>query len=131
MTTPSPTLADLTAMVLRFRDDRDWRQFHTPKDVALSLVLEAAELLEITQWRNGPVLDQHMAEQREHVGQELSDILGWVLIMAHDQGIDLGAAFAAKLAHNAEKYPVAKARGVAAKYTEWENPKSETRNPKE
>ena len=120
MPDPSPTLAELTAMVLRFRDDRDWRQFHTPKDVALSLVLEAAELLEITQWRNGPALDQHLAEQREHVGQELSDILGWVLILAHDQGIDLGAAFAAKLAHNAAKYPVDQARGRAAKYTAYE-----------
>ena len=120
MNTSSPTLAELTDLVLRFRDERDWRQFHTPKDVALSLVLEATELLEITQWRNGAALDQHLAEQREHVGQELSDILGWVLILAHDQGIDLGAAFAAKLAHNAAKYPVEKARGVAKKYTEYE-----------
>ena len=111
-----PTLADLTAMVLRFRDDRDWAQFHKPKDVALSLSLEAAELLEIMQWRDGAALDEHLRAEREHVGQELSDILSWVLILAHDQGIDLAAAFAAKLAHNAEKYPVEKARGVAQKY---------------
>jgi dCTP diphosphatase len=115
---PPTTLSELTAMVLRFRDERDWAQFHTPKDVALSLVLEAAELLEITQWRSGAALDAHLREQREHVGQELSDILGWVLIMAHDQGIDLPAAFVAKLAHNAEKYPVERSRGVAKKYTE-------------
>ena len=120
---PPPTLADLTAMVLRFRDDRDWRQFHTPKDVALSLVLEATELLEITQWRNGPALDEHLRAEREHVGQELADVLGWVLIFAHDQGIDLPAAFAAKLAHNAEKYPVEHARGVATKYTELRGPR--------
>ena len=116
---PDPTLADLTAMVLRFRDERDWRQFHNPKDVALSLTLEAAELLEIMQWRDGPALDAHLRQQREHVGQELSDILSWVLILAHDQGIDLPAAFAAKLAHNAAKYPVERSRGVARKYTEF------------
>jgi len=113
---PQPTLADLTALVLRFRDERDWAQFHTPKDVALSLSLEAAELLEIMQWRDGPALDEHLRAEREHLGQELSDILSWVLILAHDQGIDLAAAFAAKLAHNAEKYPVEKSRGVAKKY---------------
>jgi len=117
MSDASPsTLADLTAMALRFRDERDWAQFHTPKDVALSLTLEAAELLEIMQWRDGPALDEHLRAEREHVGQELSDILSWVLILAHDQGIDLGAAFAAKLEHNAAKYPVEKARGVARKY---------------
>jgi NTP pyrophosphatase (non-canonical NTP hydrolase) len=113
-----PTLADLTAMVLRFRDDRDWAQFHGPKDVALSLSLEAAELLEIMQWRNGPALDEHLRAEQEHLGQELSDILAWVLILAHDQGIDLAQAFVAKIAHNAAKYPIAKARGVARKYTE-------------
>ena len=117
-----PTLADLTAMVLRFRDERDWAQFHAPKDVALSLTLEAAELLEIMQWRNGPALDDHLRQQREHVGQELSDILSWVLILAHDQGIDLAAAFVAKLAHNAEKYPVEMSRGSARKYTDLQVP---------
>ena len=128
----SPTLADLTALVLRFREDRDWAQFHKPKDVALSLTLEAAELLEIMQWRDGPALDAHLLAEREHVGQELSDILCWVLVLAHDQGIDLAAAFTAKLAHNAEKYPVATSRGVARKYTALrESPKSDTRNPKE
>ena len=117
MTGPAqPTLADLTAMVLRFRDERDWAQFHRPKDVALSLTLEAAELLEMMQWRDGPALDEHLRAEREHLGQELSDILSWVLILAHDQGVDLPAAFAAKLAHNAQKYPVDKARGVARKY---------------
>lgn len=112
----SPTLADLTAMVLRFRDERDWAQFHKPKDVALSLTLEAAELMEIMQWRDGPALDAHLQANREHVSQELADILSWVLIFAHDQGIDLGESFTAKIAHNAEKYPVEKAKGVAKKY---------------
>ena len=112
------TLQELTDLVLKFRDERDWAQFHNPKDVALSLMLEAAELLELTQWRNGDELKAHLAANREALGDELSDILGWVLVFANDQGIDLADAFRKKLDKNAAKYPVEKARGVAKKYTE-------------
>ena len=112
------TLAKLTAMSVQFRAERDWQQFHNPKDVALSMALEVAELIEIMQWRNGDALQKHLNENREHVGQELSDILGWVLLLANDLGIDLAEAFQAKQRHNAEKYPIEKSRGVAKKYTE-------------
>ena len=84
----------------------------------MSLSLEVAELLEIMQWRNGDELRKHLVSNREHVGQELSDVLYWVLVLANDQGIDLAAAFKEKLQHNAEKYPVEKSKGVARKYTE-------------
>jgi dCTP diphosphatase len=116
--TPAPTLADLTALALRFRDERDWKQFHNPKDVALSMALEVAELVEIMQWRNGAELDAHLAAHRAHVGQELADVLYWVLVLASDLQIDLAQSFMDKQAHNAAKYPVEKARGVARKYTE-------------
>jgi NTP pyrophosphatase (non-canonical NTP hydrolase) len=112
------TIAELTQLVIGFRDERDWAQFHNPKDIALSMSLEVAELLEIMQWRNGEALQQHLLAEREHVGQELSDILGWVLVLAHDLKIDLPAAFREKLNHNAKKYPIEKARGQAKKYTE-------------
>jgi NTP pyrophosphatase (non-canonical NTP hydrolase) len=112
------TLQELTQLVLKFRDERHWAQFHNPKDVALSLTLEAAELLELTQWKSGEELKAHLAANREALGDELSDILGWVLVMASDQGIDLEDAFRRKLLKNAEKYPVEKARGQAKKYTE-------------
>ena len=112
------TLEELTQLVLKFREERNWAQFHNPKDVALSLTLEAAELLELTQWRNGDELKAHLTANREALGDELSDILGWVLVFAHDQGIDLAEVFQRKLVKNAEKYPVEKARGVAKKYTE-------------
>jgi NTP pyrophosphatase (non-canonical NTP hydrolase) len=112
------TLSELTDLVLKFRNDRDWVQFHNAKDIALSMSLEMAELLEIMQWRNGDALQAHLESEREHVGQELSDILGWVLVLAHDLKIDLPAAFRAKLLHNAKKYPIEKAKGVAKKYTE-------------
>ena len=111
-------LKELAAKVLAFRDQRDWRQYHNPKDVALSLLLEAAELLELTQWRNGAELERHMREHKDQVAEELSDVLYWVLLLAADQDIDLEAAFCAKLEQNAAKYPVSKAFGRHAKYTD-------------
>jgi NTP pyrophosphatase (non-canonical NTP hydrolase) len=118
------TIAELTSLALKFRDDRDWKQFHNPKDVALSLALEAAEVLELTQWRSGDALQAHLAGHTHLLGEELSDVLCWVLILAHDQGIDLPRAFTAKMRANAEKYPVDKARGSAKKYTEYQSPAS-------
>jgi NTP pyrophosphatase (non-canonical NTP hydrolase) len=106
--------------VLAFRDARDWKRFHDPKDMALSLVLEAAELMEHVQWRKDADLRAHLARRRGAVGDELSDVLYWVLLLAHDLGIDLGSAFERKMRANARKYPVAAARGRAAKYTELE-----------
>ena len=112
------TLEHLTQLMLQFRDERNWSQFHNPKDVALSLTLEAAELLELTQWRSGQELIDHLRANREAVADELADILGWVLVFAHDQGIDINDAVQKKLLKNAVKYPIEKARGVAKKYTE-------------
>lgn len=113
-----PRLAELTARILAFRDARDWRQFHTPKDVALSLNLEASEVLEWMQWRQGDDLERHLAAHRDAVGEELADVLYWTLLLAHDLGIDLGDAFARKMEKNGAKYPVEKARGSHRKYTE-------------
>lgn len=111
----------LTAAVVAFRDARDWGQFHTPKDTAVSLALEAAEVLELMQWRNGDELAAHLEANRDALGHELSDVLYWVLLIAHDNGIDLGQAFHDKLSLNELKYPVAKSHGSARKYTEFED----------
>src|SRR3954469_7989520 len=112
------TLSDLAKLVLEFREERDWKQFHNPKDMALSLSLEAAELLELMQWRNGAELDQHLAANKMRLGEELSDVLGWILLIASDQGIDLADAFVKKIGLNKRKYPIDKARGSAKKYNE-------------
>ena len=112
------SIRELTASVVKFRDDRDWAQFHTPKDVVLSLMLEAGELAEHMQWKNGDELQKHLEEKREDVAEELSDVLYWTLLLAHDLKIDLSAAFQKKLAKNDEKYPVEKSFGNSAKYTE-------------
>jgi len=109
---------ELTNLLLAFRRERDWEQFHNPKDQALSLSLEVAELLEHMQWRNGQVLKDHLATVKSEVADELSDVLGWVLLLANDLEIDLDAAFRKKLLANAEKYPVDKAHGKATKYTD-------------
>lgn len=106
----------LTARANAFRDARDWRQFHDPKDVMLSLCLEAAELLEHAQWRNGDDLKAYLAEHRDEVGEELADILYWVLVLSDDLGIDLEDAFRRKMDLNEQRYPVDKARGKATKY---------------
>ena len=112
------TIDDLTTLAIRFRDERDWKQFHNPKDMALSLALEASEVLELMQWKNGDELQRHLEANRSLLGEELSDVLFWVLAMANDFKIDLGEAFTQKLIKNAQKYPIEKARGVSTKYTE-------------
>ena len=114
----SEKLSDLTEQVLRFRDERNWGQFHNLKDMAISLSLEASELLEITQWKSGDELKVDAADVRNRVGEELSDILYWTLLVAHDLGINLAEAFMSKLAVNEAKYPVHKARSTSKKYSD-------------
>ena len=101
--------------VLRFRDDRDWRQFHTPKDLAISLSLEAAELLEVFQWSG---TDLECRDKLGRIRDELADVLSYCVLMADVCGLDLDEILNAKVDQNAAKYPVEKARGSAAKYTE-------------
>ena len=102
--------------VLQFRDARDWRQFHTPKDLAISMSLEAAELLEVFQWSGSEVGCDEAKLQK--VREELADVLSYCILMADVCGLDLDEIMNAKVSKNEAKYPVDKARGNAAKYTE-------------
>jgi dCTP diphosphatase len=106
----------LISRIVEFRDARNWAQFHKPKDMAISLSLECAELLEHFQWKNDQEVREHILANREALGDELSDILYWVLLFAHDLGIDLQTAFEAKMAKNEVKYPVEKAKDRHTKY---------------
>lgn len=110
----------LQERVVRFRDKREWKQFHKPKDTALSLLLEAAELLELFQWKSEEETSKHLKTKkgRHQASEELSDVLYWILLMAHDYDIDLEEAFEKKMRKNERKYPVRKAKGSARKYTE-------------
>ena len=111
-------LQTLIDRVVAFRDARDWKQFHKPKDMALSLALEAAEVLEVFQWKTEADIDAGLSELRERLGDELSDVLYWVLLLANDAGIDLRSAFEHKMSKNEAKYPTTLAKGSNKKYSE-------------
>ncbi len=111
-------LHELQKLIVQFRDERNWKQFHNPKDMAISLVLEASELLEHVQWKSDEAFDQHLQTNKADVADELIDVLYWVLLIAHDLDVDLSEHFKQKMAKNAVKYPVKKAKGSRKKYTE-------------
>src|SRR5574341_1219166 len=109
---------ELVRAVLAFRDERDWKQFHNPKDLAISIMLEAAELLEHFQWKTPDEVESFLAaaENRRRLGEEMADVLILLVSLADAVGLDLLAAARAKLRENAVKYPVERAKGSAKKY---------------
>ena len=107
---------DLTKRIIEFRDARDWKQFHNPKDVALSLVLEATEVLEHFQWKNKEEIEKYIETNKADIGEELADVLYWVLLMGHDLKINVLDALEKKIKKNEKKYPVEKAKGKHTKY---------------
>jgi len=109
-------LAKLTKNLIDFRDARDWKQFHNPKDQALSLTLEAAEVLEHFQWKSQKEIDQYIQSNKKEIGDELIDVLNYLLYMFHDLDIDIEEAWQRKIKENHEKYPVKKAKGKHTKY---------------
>ena len=101
--------------VLKFRDERNWKQFHNPKDLAISISLEAAELLEVFQWSAG---DLTCEKKQEKIKEELADVVNYCILMADTCGLDLDKIVQEKIKRNSEKYPVEKAYGSKEKYTE-------------
>ncbi len=102
--------------IIAFRDARDWKQFHNPKDSAISLALEAAEVLEHFQWKSKEEVEKYVKENRGEIADELSDVMYWILLMTNDLGIDIIDASYKKLKKNAAKYPLSKAKGKHTKY---------------
>ena len=120
-------MTDLTCLrqaLLRFRDERDWKQFHTLKNLIVSLNLEAAELLELTQWKTDADMLRLQQDPafRERLQDECADVLLYLLLVAEEAGIDLLDAAQRKIDKNARRYPVELARGSARKYTEYTEP---------
>jgi NTP pyrophosphatase (non-canonical NTP hydrolase) len=111
-------MQDTIARIRKFRDDRDWKQFHNPKDLAVSISIEAAELLELFQWKTGAESAAHAAANLERVSEEIADVAIYLIELADITGIDLAQAIDAKLEKNASKYPVEKSRGLSTKYTD-------------
>ena len=104
--------------IRRFRDERDWMQFHNPKNLAISISLEASELLEHFQWKSPQESEAHALAAKDAISDEVADIATYLIEFCDNLGIDLEQAILRKLAKNGEKYPVEKAKGSAKKYTE-------------
>jgi dCTP diphosphatase len=107
---------DLMEELVAFRAERDWEQFHTPRNLAISLSLEAGEVLELFQWQDprGDAVQAVLPRLQE----EVADVAVYLAYLCHDLGIDLEAAIRSKMVKNRAKYPVALAKGSAKKYTE-------------
>ena len=116
----STTLAELTDHLIAFRDARDWRRFHSLKNLILSVSIESAELVELTQWQDDDAVESRIddPEFRDRLAEECADVLIYLLLIAERAGFDLDAAARNKIEINERKYPVEKARGNARKYTE-------------
>lgn len=112
-------LKKMQKQILAFRDARDWKQFHNPKDLAISLVLEATEVLEHFQWTSQNNINDYIKSHKNEIGEELADTLYWILLMAQDLEIDLFDAFDKKMIKNELKYPVKQSKGSSKKYTEF------------
>jgi len=113
------SINDLRARIDAFVQERDWAQFHTPKNLAMAMIVEAAELVEQFQWDTPQESQQLTPEKREAVSHELADTFVYLLRIAEVLKIDLIEATNAKIELNAKKYPVEKARGSNARYTEY------------
>jgi NTP pyrophosphatase (non-canonical NTP hydrolase) len=105
-------LQEITNSLLKFRNDRDWEQFHNSKDLALAINVEAGELLELFLWKSAEEANP------EKVKEELADILTFAFLLAERYNFDIKQIILDKMAKNAEKYPVEKAKGSAKKYNE-------------
>lgn len=103
---------EITKALLQFRNERDWEQFHNPKDLALAINIEAAELLELFLWKKSEEADI------EKIKEELADILAYSFLLAEKYNLDVKEIVLEKIEKNAEKYPVDKSKGVATKYNE-------------
>lgn len=106
--------------LIDFRRERDWEQFHTPKDLAISLSIEASELLEWFQWQTDEQIKQKLtSDKRELLEDEVADVVAYLSYLCHDLGIDINKVVEAKIKKNAVKYPVNKVKGRSDKYNEY------------
>lgn len=105
-------IEEITKTILKFRDERDWEQFHNSKDLALAISIEASELLELFLWKDNEEADP------EKLKEELADVLTFSFLLAEKHGLDIKDIIESKINQNAEKYPVEKAKGSAKKYSD-------------
>lgn len=113
------TLDCLIQQLVAFRDARDWKQFHNPKDLAAALSIEAAELQELFLWKQPDALDLDSLDKKERIEEEVADIASFLLLLCNELEIDLADALQNKIGKNADKYPADKVRGSSKKYDEY------------
>lgn len=116
--TRADSIAAFAERLRKFRDERDWQRFHTPRNLAVSIAIETGELLEHFQWVDDETIRITLEEQRDAIGQELADVAIYLIQLADVIGISLGKEIDSKIEVNAGHYPVETARGSAAKHTE-------------
>jgi len=119
----STSIPELTSLINEFCDERDWKQFHSPKDMAISINIEAAELLEHFQWKSESECTDHIRENREAVADEIADVGIYLFEMADLLGLNLGDEMTRKIGVNASKYPVKSSKGSHRKSTERQSEK--------
>lgn len=115
----SKDIEEMLVKIRKFRDERDWMQFHDPKNMAISISIEAAELLQEFQWKSNAQVQAHVKENATRVKDEMADIALYLFELADNLGFDLLTIMQEKLEKNIAKYPIAKAKGNAKKYTEF------------
>lgn len=109
-------MKDLEKQVNAFRDDRDWRQFHNEKDLAISISLEASELLELFQWNTS---EETVLKKQNEIEDELADVMIYSMMLASNLDLDIEEIILNKLEKNNEKYPIIKSKGNKEKYTDF------------
>ncbi len=112
------TIQDITAEIRAFRDARDWKQFHAPKDMAIGIAAEAGELLQHFVWQTAGQSEKRALERRDEIASEIADVAILLFEFADNLELDLAQVIRAKLAKNEIRYPVAKSRGSNKKYNE-------------
>lgn len=118
-TIPTISFDQLKEKVAKFRDDRDWKQFHNPKDLAVSIAIEAAELMECFQWvKSQDVENLIQTDKVNEIKEEMADVLLYLINLADVLGVDLLEVANDKIKKNSEKYPVEKSKGTAKKYNQ-------------
>lgn len=108
-------MEELIEKIIAFREDRNWEKFHNPKDLAISLNLEASELLELFQWKSS---EAAVEENYEKMKDEIADVIIYSLMLCHDLNIDVDSTIRNKIQKNADKYPIEKSYGLNKKYTD-------------
>jgi dCTP diphosphatase len=108
----------LRKRIIKFSEDRDWKQFHNPKDLSISISLEAAELLEHFQWKNPEEVKKQVTKKKDEIGEEMADIFNYLILLANELDLDLVKITGAKVEKSSAKYPIGKSKGSQKKYTE-------------